>query len=265
MVRPFRSGLIYRQAVGRVLRPCPAPESLKAMREAGKEPDWIKPAAIIIDFVDVSSRHTLVTVPTLFGLNPKLDTKGKRMEDLTKSMEDMIGTLPENIKKKTKLEEVEDPTSLIGIVERVNLISAPEMPAEMQGKSDMSWIKKDDVYILNMPTRTMTVKKNSLGMFDIKLSMNGVSTFVGVARNLDEAISRIERRLTNEERKSGSSSAAWRSNPISEKQIALLAKIDRSGIAKMNGDINKYKAAIRHSMNTGQAQALISSLLSKRF
>lgn len=264
MVRPFRSGLIYRQAVGRVLRPCPAPEALRAMREAGKEPKWIKEAAIIIDFVDVSSRHTLISVPTLFGLNPKVDTKGKRLEDFTKNLEDLMDKLPEKMKKKTKLEEVEDAAALTGLIEKVDLISIPETPQEVSGHSSMSWIKKDNKYVLNMPTRTMTIQENSMGMYDIKISMNGVSTFAGAAASLEDAIGRAERRLTQEEKKAGNSSAAWRSNPISDKQIALLAKIDRSGVAKMNGDINKYKAVLRHSMNAGQAQALISSLLAKR-
>jgi superfamily II DNA or RNA helicase len=264
MVRPFRSGLIYRQAVGRVLRPCPAPESLKAILAAGKQPDWVKEAAIIIDFVDVSSRHTLITVPTLFGLSPKVDIKGKRVEDFTKNLEDLMDKLPEKLKKKTKLEEVEDPSVLTGIVERVSLVSIPETPGEISKHSSMSWIKKDDTYILNMPTRTMTVRQNSNGGYDVKISMNGVSSFAGAAPTLEDAISRAERRMTAEEKKAGDSSAAWRSNPISDKQISLLAKIDRSGVAKMNGDINKYKATLRHSMNAGQAQALISSLLAKR-
>ncbi len=264
MVRPFRSGLIYRQAVGRVLRPCPAPETLNAMREAGKEPDWIKDTAIIIDFVDVSSRHNLISVPTLFGLNPKIDTKGKRLEEFTKDLENLVDKLPDKIKKKTNLEEIEDPTTLTGIIEKVDLVSIPETPQEVGKCSDMSWIKKDDTYILNMPTRTMTVRPNSMGMYDVKINMNGVSSFAGVGSTLEEAISKAEKRLTSEEKKAGSSSAAWRGNPISDKQIALLAKIDRSGVAKMNGDINKYKAVLRHSMNAGQAQALISSLLAKK-
>lgn len=264
MVRPFRSGLIYRQAVGRVLRPCPAPETLNAMREAGKEPDWIKDTAIIIDFVDVSSRHNLISVPTLFGLNPKIDTKGKRLEEFTKDLENLVDKLPDKIKKKTNLEEIEDPTTLTGIIEKVDLVSIPETPQEVGKCSDMSWIKKDDTYILNMPTRTMTVRPNSMGMYDVKINTNGVSSFAGVGSTLEEAIGKAEKRLTSEEKKAGSSSAAWRGNPISDKQIALLAKIDRSGVAKMNGDINKYKAVLRHSMNAGQAQALISSLLAKK-
>lgn len=264
MVRPFRSGLIYRQAVGRVLRPCPAPEALEAMLAAGKQIPWIKPCAIVIDFVDVSSRHSLLTVPSLFGLNPKLDTKGRRMEDLTREMEKMVAGLPEKVKKKTKLEEIEDPAHLSGIVEKIDLISIPETPDEVSKVSGMSWIKKGETYILNLPSKTNTIKQNLMGMYEIRSSKNGVSSFLGVAPSLEDAVKKVEYGLSNEDRSFGNKTASWRDKPISDKQIDLLAKIDRSGVSKMNGDTNKYKQLIRTSMSAGQAQALISSILARR-
>lgn len=265
MVRPFRSGLIYRQAVGRVLRPCPAPEALAALLAANKPVPWIKTCAIVIDFVDVSSRHSLVTVPTLFGLNPKLDAKGKRIEDLTKQMEKMIDGLPEKVKKKTKLEEVDDPSSLSGIIEKIDLITVPQTPDEVAKISDMNWIKNGETYILNLPTKTSTIKKNVMGMYEIRASKNGVSSFVGAAASLNDAVKRVEYSLSAEDRSSGSSSASWRNNPVTDKQVDLLAKIDRSGLSKVGGDKNKYKQLIRSAMSAGQAQSLITSLLAKRF
>jgi ATP-dependent helicase IRC3 len=264
MVRPFRSGLIYRQAVGRVLRPYPAPEALSAMRSEGVEPSWIKPCAIIIDYVDVSSRHSLLTVPSLFGLSPKLDPKGKRVEAMAKEMEGLIDKLPEKLKKKTKLEEIDDPASLQGIIERVDLISAPETPDEVVKVSGMSWIKKGDSYILNLPTKTSSIRKNLSGHYEIRSSRNGISSFVGVSDTLENAIRRVEKTLSPEDRSMANREAGWRSNPISDKQVDLLAKIDRGGLAKAGGNTNAYKAILRSSMSAGQAQALISSLLSRR-
>lgn len=264
MVRPFRSGLIYRQAVGRVLRPCPAPETLAAMLKEGRQIPWIKPCAIIIDFVDVSSRHSLVTVPSLFGLSPKLDAKGKRMEDFTKELEKMVDGLPEKLKKKTKLEEVDDPAELRGIVEKIDLITVPETPDEVSKVSGMSWIKQGETYILNLPTKTNTIKQNLMGVYEIRSAKNGVSSFVGVSTNLEDAIKRVEYSLSEEDRSVGNKSASWRNNPISDKQVDLLAKIDRSGLSKVAGDTNKYKQLIRSAMSAGQAQALISSILARR-
>lgn len=264
MVRPFRSGLIYRQAVGRVIRPFPAPEALAAMRGEGKEPAWIKPCAIVIDFVDVSSRHTLLTVPSLFGLSHKLDAKGNRIEAMTKEMEGMFNDLPEKIKKKTKLEEVDDPSVLKGIIEKIDLISVPETPDEVIRISGMSWLKKGESYILNLPNRTSSIKKNINGHYEIRSSKDGISSFIGVSDTLENAIRRVEAKLSSEDRNVANREAGWRSNPISDKQVDLLAKIDRSGIAKMDGNIHTYKTMLRSAMSAGQAQALISSLLSRR-
>ena len=264
MVRPFRSGRIYRQAVGRVLRPFPAPEALAAMIAAGKEPAWIKPCAIIIDFVDVSSRHSLVTMPSLFGLSPKLETKGRRMEELTKEMEGMYDKLPEQVKKRTKLEEIDDTTNLTGIVERVDLITVPTTPEEIKSVSEMSWLKRGDSYMLHLPNKTASIRKNTMGVYEIRTSKNGVSSFAGVAPSFEEAVKKVEYGLSNEDRSFGKSSANWRGNPISDKQVDLLAKIDRIGLSKLSGDKNKYKQLIRSTMNSGQAQALIASILARR-
>ncbi len=264
MVRPFRSGLIYRQAVGRVLRPFPAPEALAAMIAAGKEPAWIKPCAIIIDFVDVSSRHSLVTMPSLFGLSPKLETKGRRMEELTKEMEGMYDKLPEQVKKRTKLEEIDDTTNLTGIIERVDLITVPTTPEEIKSVSEMSWLKRGDSYMLHLPNKTASIRKNTMGVYEIRTSKNGVSSFAGVAPSFEEAVKKVEYGLSNEDRSFGKSSANWRGNPISDKQVDLLAKIDRIGLSKLGGDKNRYKQLIRSTMNSGQAQALIASILARR-
>lgn len=264
MVRPFRSGLIYRQAVGRVLRPYPAPEALSAMRANGVEPPWIKPCAIIIDYVDVSSRHSLLTVPSLFGLSPKLDAKGQRVEAMVKEMEGILDKLPEKLKNKTKLEEIEDIANLQGIVEKVDLISAPETPEEVTRASELSWIKKGDSYILNTPTKTNSIRRNTNGHYEIRSSKNGISSFIGVSDTLENAIRRVEKSLSPDDRSMANREAGWRSNPISDKQVDLLAKIDKSGLAKAGGNASAYKAILRSSMSAGQAQALISSLLSRR-
>ena len=179
-------------------------------------------------------------------------------------MEGMFNDLPEKIKKKTKLEEVDDPSILKGIIEKIDLISVPETPDEVIRISGMSWLKKGENYILNLPTRTNSIKKNINGHYEIRSSRDGISSFVGVSDTLENAIRRVEAKLSPEDRNVANREAGWRSNPISDKQVDLLAKIDRSGLAKMDGNIHTYKTMLRNAMSAGQAQALISSLLSRR-
>jgi hypothetical protein len=60
-----------------VLRPFPSPEDLTDIYRRGGTPAWRKPHALVIDVVDVTGRHALVTTPSLFGLRPEYDAGGK--------------------------------------------------------------------------------------------------------------------------------------------------------------------------------------------
>ncbi|MFN3468028.1 MAG: DEAD/DEAH box helicase, partial [Candidatus Brocadiales bacterium] len=60
MARPTQSGLLYQQIIGRGTRVCDGKTDL-----------------VVIDLVDNSSRHRLVTLPSLFGLRPAFDLEGK--------------------------------------------------------------------------------------------------------------------------------------------------------------------------------------------
>jgi len=51
LARPTKSSLLYRQQLGRVLRPFPAPEAYQEMRSRGARPEWVKRAAIVLDFL----------------------------------------------------------------------------------------------------------------------------------------------------------------------------------------------------------------------
>ena len=77
MARPTKSGLLFRQQVGRILRPYPSPEDLAEMARRGTEPAYIKQNALIIDVCDVSGRHSLISSPTLFGLRRDYNAQGK--------------------------------------------------------------------------------------------------------------------------------------------------------------------------------------------
>jgi superfamily II DNA or RNA helicase len=59
MARPTKSGILYRQVVGRALRPFPG-----------------KADALVIDFAGATGRHRLQSLPQLFGLKP-LDLEGE--------------------------------------------------------------------------------------------------------------------------------------------------------------------------------------------
>ena len=79
--RPTKSTTLYTQITGRALRPVDdianqlsSTESALMRRELIEKS--VKPAALIIDFVDQAQRHQLVTLPSLYGLPPQIDAQG---------------------------------------------------------------------------------------------------------------------------------------------------------------------------------------------
>ena len=64
MARPTRSGLLYMQMLGRGTRTAPGKQDL-----------------LLLDFADATKRHSAVTLPDLFGLNPKLNLDGRKVAE----------------------------------------------------------------------------------------------------------------------------------------------------------------------------------------
>lgn len=81
MTRPTKSELLYRQIMGRGLRiqddlPDDA-QSLVLARMIGFP--IIKSDCLVLDFVDVCSKHNLMSLPSLFGLDPTTDMHGQNI------------------------------------------------------------------------------------------------------------------------------------------------------------------------------------------
>ena len=75
MAAPTKSELKYVQWVGRGTRLQPGIENLV---EAKKQAlPLYKDHCLVLDFVDNSTKHTLVTLPLVFGLNPAFDLEGQ--------------------------------------------------------------------------------------------------------------------------------------------------------------------------------------------
>lgn len=218
MCRPTKSGLMYTQSIGRLLRPYPAPEELA--RWVG----WIKPYAIILDFVDVCGRHRLNTIPTLFGLRPDFDARGK----------DVVETVEEVEQLTTKARGVDpalftDLTSLRAMVESVDLLATPTVPEALRGVSPFTWMTgPTGGYVLILPEKaSYSVKQNLLGQWEASRSANGVRYPMGKFRSLDAAVRDIDQRVPPDVQVILKSDAGWRREAPSDKQVGLLWKVDR--------------------------------------
>jgi ATP-dependent helicase IRC3 len=256
MVRPTKSNVLYTQAIGRGLRPYPAPEA------RANHNGWIKDTCVVIDFVDVTSRHSLITVPTLFGLNSALDLKGKKAIQTLQEIEEEIKKIPENKRSLVQMDQFDDLTKLSGHIEKIDLLAPPTTPPEIAEHSELSWVSSGNGYTLSTPENTYHVTQNTLGNFNVYTNKKGLQVFMGSAHDFQSAIKMAESKLDDNQYQFSKNNATWKNEPPTQSQIDLLCKIDR-GSAKMFKSKDEFAAHLR-KMTKWQLSAMISEKLSKR-
>ena len=264
MVRPTKSNVLYTQAIGRGLRPFPAREKLEAMRAAGQEPEWIKPACVVIDFVDVSSRHNLITVPTLFGLNFNLDLKGKKALKTLEEIEEKIEKVPNAKKALLRIDEFDDLGKLSGHIEKIDLlIAAPKTPEEITPLSELPWIKTSKGYEISTPDMNVRIELNAFNGYSVYSGKNGHQKYIASARNLGEAIKVGESKLSDNQYQFSKNSSKWGGTPPTDAQVKLLCKLDRSGV-NMFRSREEYADYILRTFSKHQVSNMITEHMSRR-
>jgi len=217
MACPTRSPLKYRQCVGRLTRPNPAPEALAEYDARGEICIGAKRQCRIIDLVDVSSKHPLHTAPTLFGLNPKFNANG---DSLTQAQERVRAAQAEF---SIAMEDIVDLAQLENVRSRINLLASQSVPAEIKKLSKFAWIAAGPgAYRISLPKITLSVETDTLGQCTIYKTTDGVSMQAGQADTLAMGISLAEAMIPPDLQRMGSAKAGWRNEPSTGKQHNLL-------------------------------------------
>lgn len=215
MARPHTSSLPYIQKLGRVLRRFPAPEDLSNVGQG-----WIKPHAIILDFVDASGKIQLITTPTLFGLRAEFDAGGKSITKTKKEIEKILAANPGlDIEGINSLQEIQ------AIVQRVDLLGAPRIPPEAISVSKFAWLRDgQDGYRLSLPDKATTfyIRENTLGQFEVYRSHLGVRVALGTHGLRALAFQQADRLVPPDAIGAILSSARWRREEPTFKQAKLL-------------------------------------------
>jgi superfamily II DNA or RNA helicase len=260
MSRPTKSGLLYRQMIGRVLRPFPAPEELQAMLEKGITPKYVKSEAIILDFSDSTSRHHLHTVPTLFGLRPDYNAKGGRLVDQVAEMERIV----EQKKLQLALADVQDLAHLKSIAEKVDLFAKPVIPEEVAKHSKLAWFKAGpNSYQIVLDREVFRIQETGLGKWKVSKSVKGVRTEVGEYADKKAAFAAADAQVPADQAFKVQAAAQWRAKAPTDAQIDLLWKVDKKLKAPFAHieDRTKAKAeftkTIRDKYNSGDVSLLI--------
>jgi superfamily II DNA or RNA helicase len=238
LARPTASPVFLAQAVGRGTRLYPG-----------------KTDCVVIDIVDATKSASLVTLPTLMGLSPKLDVCGHDILEAAKILEEAAAKHP-NINF-TKLELLDKVSELI---EQVDLMEI-RFPEEVEAHSDLTWFRAvDGGFKMQVPTEGhgsgyVRIQENLLGQWDLKGEINE-EEFHGTRKTLEEtfkvADEQIRKRVNKQTIQYILREATWHNKPVTKGQIGMLKRLF------------PWKQFPLDQMTAGQASRIISEKLARK-
>lgn len=241
MARPTQSSTFFIQAAGRGTRLGPGIENLLKARTEGTLKPGDKVDMLLMDVCDSTSRHSLITLPTLFGLGSNIDLKGMSVMQAAQAIADVQAKHPT-----IDLSKLEDITRLKTYVEEANLWKVT-FCQEITEASELQWHKTiDGSFKLWLPNKEwVAIKANLLGEFTVKGLVSRQSMQEEHLKSLPDALSFAEKYVAAHARESLTllrREARWHGQPVTEGQIKLLKKfrIPDSVLAQLNkGDAAK--------------------------
>jgi len=230
--RPTKSQLVFQQAIGRGLRTHPDKEFVT-----------------ILDVVDSTTKHSLVTTPSLFGLPCKFDAKGEDILKTAKTYNDKIQKAGINIPS-----TIESMGELNTYLEAVNILKRTQISDEIAGVTSFSWVKvREDTYMLNYDKGShLSVQADALGYFEVK--NHWLDNYMPQSENifkehsLDFAIRKADiwvKRTNPDAVRLVDTNMKWRKVPATNKQMDLIRKL-------------RIQIPSNHEVTKGEAQILIS-------
>jgi ATP-dependent helicase IRC3 len=218
--RPTCSGLLYQQAVGRVMRPFPAPERLAA----GTYDGYRKQHSIIIDFVAASSQHRLYTASTLFGLSPQFDFEGRSIMDAMEDIRELERLNP-------TLDVSADFPGMEGMlrsVTQVDLWKPAPIPKLAKSCSQFVWTQAgQDIYRMSVPGMEVFIEVDLLGKYDAwRHADEGGPDMRLRFSQPEDAFAYADSLIPDEVVKLVRAKARWRKDPPTDKQCYMLWRND---------------------------------------
>jgi len=157
--RPTKSTTLYTQITGRGLRPVDEiARSLSVLETSDQRRNLIgtsaKPFAIILDMVDQAHRHSIVTLPSLWGLPPQIDAQGRPVSQVADKYEELYRRDPRTAARVRNAEQIE--AALIELDSFADARARNEQPATWKMITAEHW------RLERPPIRTARDKKGKL-------------------------------------------------------------------------------------------------------
>lgn len=242
MARPTKSSVYFIQGTVRGTRLGPGIENLKQWIADNRLKPDDKRDMLLMDVCDTTSKHSLVTLPTLFGLGTQLDLSGQSVMAAVKAIEEVQAKHPD-----LDLSNLTDIRNLKSYVEEASLFRV-EFCSEITEASQLQWHRYlDNSYRLLLPGKEQVViSGNLLGTFTVKGVVCGQGVNGEGFPNLPDALAFAESRLSMHGRSILTllkRDAAWHKGPVTDGQKKMLrmfkipddivAKLDKGMAAKI--------------------------------
>jgi superfamily II DNA or RNA helicase len=247
MAKPTKSSTFFIQAAGRGTRLGPGIDNLIKARTEGRLKPGDKVDMLLLDVVDATTKHSLITLPTLFGLGSQLDLQGGSVMAAVKAIEEAQAKNPD-----LDLSKLTDISKLKSYTEEANLFRV-EFCSEITEVSALQWHRRGvNEYCLLLPGKErIVIAGNLLGQFSVKGSISSKRVDMDGFSSLPDALSFAESNLSQH----GKSmltllrrSATWHKAAITEGQLKMLKMF-------------KVPQAVYSKWNKGEAAVFITKKL----
>jgi superfamily II DNA or RNA helicase len=188
LARPTQSELLYTQIIGRGTRIPDGIGNLVEAKQLGKT--ILKEDCIVLDVVDVTSKHSLVRLPTLFGMNQEMDLRGKSLSTVMREIDEVKEKYPY-----VDIAKVTDINSLKTYAEKVDLFKVNFAPEVIQ-LSEYQWHKTgEDSYVLMLTGgESVCLVSDMLDNWHVRGWVNGVRV-EDVRNTFEECIREADARV----------------------------------------------------------------------
>jgi ATP-dependent helicase IRC3 len=209
LARPTKSALLYTQMIGRGTRPHPG-----------------KTDVTVVDVVDNSSKHRLVTLPSLFGLAENFNLKGRTTSEVERAIRWVETNRPW-----VKTDLATDLDDLRIRCTRVDLMEL-RLPQELQGAVRFAWVVIGrNCYRLGLGQgEYLTCAQTLLDRCEVVLRSpdpEADGSIVATEPELAAAIAKAEKFIRNTRPRAlelVDLQASWRRRPATEKQLEWLKR-----------------------------------------
>lgn len=238
LAAPTRNSSKYTQEVGRGTRLQEGAGNLLEALKLGYA--LSKRDCIILDVVDNTKRCSLVTLPSLVGLNPEMDLGGESVTTVAEKMEEYQDKYPT-----IDLSNITDISKVEAYIESIDLFAEP-YTEEVKEHSQFTWIASTDgSYTLAIPEKKelkgqyarylhekLHIKQNDLDEYELSITTSkDQERKLATCNTLKEAFETADdvvRRCRADRLKLLQREGFWRNEPASEAVKTYLRKMTRT-------------------------------------